>query len=87
MNIPFEQDLKLVKNAKLNNESGIFEIIHYGTTIFSHDKNNGITHINYDCSVTSNKQINYALDYLGIKKSDCVNMHKGDKNNFSGDQS
>lgn len=79
-------NLQLVKGSKMINNEDRFEIWHYGTMILSHTHVNNTTLINYDCSPTSNKMIRRGLELLNKTVDQCVNVHLGGKNNFSGDQ-
>ena len=76
--------LELVKNAFLYYDKGVFYIRHYSTVIFAYDSKSKICEINYGCSLTSNRQVNYALDYFGILFAAAIDVHKGRKMNYSG---
>ena len=77
-------DLKMVKSAYSDFQNGIFSVVHYGTTILSHDFNKSVTTINFNCSRTSDKQIYRALAILEIELKNCINVHSGKKYNESG---
>ena len=76
--------LKMVKSAYSDFQNGIFSVIHYGTTILSHDFNKSVTEINFNCSRTSDQQIYRALAILEIELENCINVHSGKKYNESG---
>lgn len=53
--------LKLVKNAHIENNGDLLEIRHYETVIFSMDINTKKAIVKKDLSMTSNKQIKFAI--------------------------
>ena len=77
--------LKLVKNASIFQEKGVYFIRHYETIIFAYDRTSGRCEINWHCSTTSDRQIRSALDFFSIDQSQAIDTHKGDKWNYSGD--
>jgi len=76
--------LTMVKGAKIFTQKGIIFIQHYETIIFAYDSNKGICEADLDCSMTSNRQIRFALDHFGIVPASVINTHEGDKWNHSG---
>ena len=76
--------LRMVKGASVFSREGIFYIIHYSTVIFAYDSINNICEADLDCSMTSNRQIRFALDHFGIVKASVINTHEGEKWNYSG---
>ncbi len=81
----FNSDLQLVKGASVFIKDKIVYIKHYDTIIFAHDIEKGITEADFDCSMTSNKQINYALNHFNIIRASVINTHEGSKYNYHGD--
>ena len=77
-------DMQMVKNASMFTLKGVTYIKHYSTIIFAHDANKGITEADFNCSMTSNRQIRYALNYFGIPEASVINTHEGSKMNYSG---
>ena len=77
--------LKMVKGASIFSKDGIIYIIHYNTVIFAFDSINNVCEADLDCSMTSNRQINFALEHFGIVKASVINTHEGSKWNYSGD--
>lgn len=61
-------ELKLVKNARLENENGLISIRHYDTIIYTYYERSQTSTCLLDCSVTSNKQIQMANDFFKPKK-------------------
>jgi len=59
-------NLKLVKRASIHNEAGVFVIQHYGTKIFEYNPENKEAWAYLNCSLTSNKQIKYAIDFFSL---------------------
>lgn len=79
------EGLKMVKNASIFNENGVYFIRHYQTIIFAYDTKSNRIEVNWNCSMTSDRQIRSALQFFGINKDDVINVHQGEKWNFSGD--
>jgi len=52
--------VKLVKNAHLENQDGVFKIVHYDTVIFEYNAVSKRAWALMDCSMTSNRQIKFA---------------------------
>ncbi len=78
-------NLKLVKRATIHNESGVFIIQHYGTKIFEYNQDNDEAWAYLNCSLTSNKQIKYALDFFSVDP-DKVKIKYSPKWAFSGER-
>ena len=76
-------NLEMVKNAMIFIKNKIVYIKHYNTIIFAYDAEHGITEADFDCSPTSNRQIDYALKYFGIVKASVINTHEGSKMEYS----
>lgn len=73
--------LKMVKNASIFQEEGVYFIRHYETIIFAYD---GVKcEVNWKCSTTSDRQIRSALAFFNIT-TNIVDTHKGSKWNYSG---
>ena len=78
-------DLKMVKNAAIfRDKNNIVYIKHYEVIIFAYDEKNNICEIDFNCSPTSNRQINFALSYYGLSLAQCIDKHEGSKMNYSG---
>ena len=80
----FNSSMDLVKNASVFIKDGIVYIKHYNTIIFAYDQQNNICECDFDCSMTSNRQINFALSHFGINRDMVINTHQGEKWNHSG---
>lgn len=80
----FDSDLTLVKNASVFSKNGIIYIKHYNTIIFAYDSKTKRCEADYDCSMTSNRQIRYALDHFSIDSESVINTHDGSKMDHSG---
>mgnify|MGYP001174559799 CR=1 FL=1 len=78
-----ENGLKMVKNASIFQERGVYFIRHYETIIFAHNPQSGLAEINWHCSRTSDKQIRYAIDFFGVKSDNIVDVSDGPKWRFS----
>lgn len=76
--------LKLVKNASIFCEKDVYFIRHYQTIIFAYDRKNNKVECDWNCSPTSDRQIRNALSFFNLDESKTVNVHDGEKNNFSG---
>tara|TARA_B110000285_G_scaffold161625_1_gene180520 strand:+ start:87 stop:329 length:243 start_codon:yes stop_codon:yes gene_type:complete len=75
--------LKLVKNAHLENNDGIIQIRHYETIIFSFDPLSNKAIVKKDLSVTSNKQIKFAMMEFNPLKT--IEMLPDQKWSYSGE--
>ena len=80
-----ETGIKLVKNANIFSENGIFYIRHYETIIFAHNPKTGLTECNWNCSQTSNRQIGSAIGFFGVKSENIVDVSDGSKWAYSGE--
>ena len=79
------QGLKMVKNAVIFQEHGIFFIRHYSTIIFAHNPKTGLTECNFNCSQTSNRQIRSAIDFFNVESENIVDVSDGSKWAYSGE--
>ena len=59
-------ELKMVKGAILESKDDFFSIRHYDTEIFTYDKATKEAHMLLNCSVTSNKQIQRAINFFKV---------------------
>jgi hypothetical protein len=77
--------LKLVKNAHLETDhnANTISIKHYETIIFSVHNGSRIATILKNCSVTSNKQIRYAIEFF--KPVEIIETLNAEKWSFSGE--
>lgn len=75
--------LKMVKNASIFQERDIYFIRHYETIIFAHNPKTNTTEANWNCSQTSNRQINEAIRFFNIAKSDIIDVSDGSKWEYS----
>jgi len=75
-------NLKLVKGAHLQNDDGMYRLIHYGTQIFSYDPETKKAIVAKDLSRTSNKQIKMALEFFDPKTTE--NIEPDEKWKFGG---
>ena len=69
--------LKLVKNASLFQEQGIFFIRHYETIIFAYKPESKTAEINWHCSTTSDRQIRNALSFFCDENSTLIDVSDG----------
>jgi len=76
-------EIKTVKQASVYNSHGIVFCRHYDTIIFAYDQKNKVCEIRKDCSMTSNRQLRYMLDFYNLDWDDCKNINKGSKWAFS----
>lgn len=67
--------IKLVKNATMFEEDGIVFCRHYDTIIFINDRTRNIVQAKFNCSRTSNRQIQYCLQYYNIPREDVININ------------
>ncbi len=74
--------LKLVNGAHLQNDDGMYRLIHYGTQIFSYDPETKKAIVAKDLSRTSNKQIKMALEFFDPKTTE--NIEPDEKWKFGG---
>jgi hypothetical protein len=79
------QGLKMVKNAAIFQERSIYFIRHYATIIFAHNPKTGLTECNWNCSMTSNRQIRSALQFFNVDDENIVNVSDGSKWAYSGE--
>ena len=79
------QGLKMVKNAVIFQERSIYFIRHYETIIFAHNPKTGLTECNWNCSMTSNRQIRSALQFFNVDDENIVNVSDGSKWAYSGE--
>lgn len=79
------EGLKMVKNASIFQERGIFFIRHYKTIIFAHNPKSGLTEVNLNCSQTSNRQIRTALAFFNIDADNVIDVSDGSKWAYSGE--
>ena len=75
--------LKMVKNASIFQERGIYFIRHYQTIIFAYNPESRVCEANWNCSMTSNRQINYAINFFNIAKSNIIDVSDGSKWEYS----
>jgi hypothetical protein len=75
--------LKMVKNAAIFQENGLFFIRHYKTVIFAHNPKTADTEILNDCSTTSNRQIKSALDFFNVPADKINTLENPEKFGFS----
>ena len=78
--------LKMVKNASIFQERGVFFIRHYSTIIFAHNPKSGLCEANWNCSMTSDRQIRAAIQFFNIASDKVVNVSDGTKWQYSGDR-
>ncbi len=83
-NLQSVSGIKLVKKATVFQKDGVYFAKHYDTIIFAHDTNTGRTEIDKNCSMTSNRQIRYCLDFFNIDEETTIDIHEGSKWNHSG---
>lgn len=69
--------LKMVKNANIFQENGVYFIRHYDTIIFAYNPENRICEVNWHCSMTSNRQIRSAIQFFGIDESNIIDVSDG----------
>ena len=69
--------LKMVKNANIFQENGVYFIRHYETIIFAYDPKNQVAEINWHCSTTSDRQIRSAIEFFGINDSQIIDVSDG----------
>ena len=75
----------MVKNAVIFQERSIYFIRHYATIIFAHNPKTGLTECNWNCSMTSNRQIRSALQFFNVDDENIVNVSDGSKWAYSGE--
>ena len=79
--------IKMVKNAKIFNDNGVYRIIHYETEIFSYNQATKIATIRMNLSQTSNRQIRRALDFFEVEPKNINDLEIGHpKWSYSGDR-
>jgi hypothetical protein len=69
--------LKMVKNAIIFSENGIYFIRHYETVIFAYNPESKLAEINWHCSMTSDRQIRSAIDFFNVKKENQIDVSDG----------
>jgi len=77
--------MKLVKRATLSKDNGVFIIRHYETKIFEYNPQNKEAWAYLNCSLTSNKQIKYAIDFFSLD-ADKIKIKYSPKWAFSGER-
>ncbi len=78
--------LKFVKNAHIEKEGVVFIIRHYDTPIFQFDTKTEKAHALMDCSVTSNKQIRYAIEFFCVNPKNLTQENNPEKWSYSGER-
>ena len=78
------QGLKLVKNASIFQERGVYFIRHYSTIIFAYNQESKLCEVNMNCSTTSNRQIKSAIEFFDIASDKVVDVSDGSKWDYSG---
>ena len=78
-----EAGLKMVKNASIFQERGVYFIRHYETIIFAFNPKSGLTECNWHCSRTSDRQIRNAISFFNIADDNIVDVSDGSKWRFS----
>lgn len=61
--------LKMVKGAHLTRSDGLNTIEHYDTVIFTYDESTGRAWCLKNCSMTSNRQIRFAIAWFQPKET------------------
>lgn len=80
-----ETGLKMVKNASIFQERGVYFIRHYKTIIFAFNTESGLCEANWNCSQTSNRQIRNAISFFNIANDNIVDVSDGSKWSYSGE--
>ena len=80
-----EVGLKMVKNASIFQERGVYFIRHYKTIIFAFNTGSGLCEANWNCSQTSNRQIRNAISFFNIADDNIVDVSDGSKWAYSGE--
>ena len=80
-----ETGLKMVKNASIFQERGIYFIRHYQTIIFAFNTESKLCEVNWNCSQTSNRQIRNAISFFNIANDNIVDVSDGSKWAYSGE--
>ena len=80
-----ETGLKMVKNASIFQERGVYFIRHYQTIIFAFNTESGLCEANWNCSQTSNRQIRNAIVFFNVKSDNIVDVSDGSKWTYSGE--
>ena len=75
--------LKFVKNAHIEKKGAVFIIRHYDTPIFQFDTKTDKAEALTNCSITSNKQIRYAIDFFCVKPENLTKTEHSEKWGFS----
>lgn len=83
LDIAHIEGIKLVKNSTVFEKDGFVYAVHYGTVIFQHNTTTKETLINLHCSTTSDRLIRRCLNFYGIDEDKAINIHEGDKWNYS----
>jgi len=76
--------IKLVKEASVFQQNGIYFAVHYGKVIFAYDPKSNKVEADLNCSQTSNRQIRYCLRFFNLDESKIINVHVGSNWNYSG---
>jgi len=63
---------KMVKNAFMYNDDGVFVIEHYNTKIFEYNPENKEAWVLLHCSRTSDKQVRRALQFFNPAKTEAI---------------
>lgn len=66
--------LKMVKNASIFSENGVYFIRHYKTIIFAYNPQNQKCEVKMGLSLTSNRQIKEALNFFEIQKASITDV-------------
>ena len=77
--------LKMVKNASVIKQGGVIFIKHYETVIFAYNLESKLAECNFNCSMTSNRQIRSALEFFGVTGASIVDVSDGSKWAYSGE--
>lgn len=77
--------LKMVKNAVIFQERGIFFIRHYQTIIFAYNPKSKLCEVNWHCSMTSDRQIRSAIKFFNIESDKAIDVSDGSKWTYSGE--
>lgn len=78
--------VKLVKNAIVFQKNDVYFCRHYDTIIFAYKPKTKQIEIDADCSPTSNRQIDNLMEFFHLDPSKAINVHDGEKWNFSGER-
>ncbi len=70
-------DLKTVKNAHIFSSNGVIYCKHYDTIIFAYNTQEGKGECRMNLSMTSNRQIHFLIDGLGLSNDCIIDLEKG----------